>query len=426
MDREKSRSCNRKQPMTETPVPRYPRDMDQPQDASAEDQTSRHDPRAISPRERSMSIDRLKRGFHQDSEEDNVAPPSKCRAPGQTSSVPEPSTSATPDEDDGFRLQGREYHRALKTKYKEKQARKAAAPQPKEAPTSRLQTGATPKIIIPATAGFQSPVDVAEAIEAALYTIEKLPMKFLHSGQVLLSPPTMEILNMRVLNGKPIRLQAATPDSTKGVLLRYPLLMPLSIIQRHPQVIAAERFTSRDGEPTRQVSITVHEPAAPTSEHFPALGAAVQQPRTGSRPRQRINMTKTPPRTQTPQPTEHLTIYRNDLKDMFHTFASALVSMLGKEVPTDAIASLTETVVVKISKKKQAPPPRKARSPSHYRSPLTQPAPAPQVAPGTTPASADIEREKAALGLTRNPNRQQHRQSQQPTKTTPQPANLTR
>lgn len=388
-------------------------------------------------------------------------------------------------------------------------------------------------------------------------------MKFLHSGQVLLSPQTMElhnaIMNLRELNGKPVRLQATTQDFTKGVLLRFPLLMPLSIILRHPQVLTAERFSTRDGEPTRQIVITVrgqlpgsldlgkwgtfytrpyskeplrcfncqrfghykasctlptkcgvcagshdtqncikkhkeggettahcpnckrshhawnksctarreivegqrasqqqwmnqHRPSLAVStaqqgrsalaatstwggktntsthqqepphssapEQFPVLGAAAQQPRTNSRPRQRIQAPRYTTRTHTPSSPEQLTITKTDLQDMLQTFASAIVSMMGKEVPAEAIATLTEKVVAKLPTTSQTTPPHRERSQSHHqRAESPEPNPSQQLMPGATPASAAIEREKLALGLMRNQGHQQPRPAQRVTKT---------
>ncbi|MPC37897.1 hypothetical protein E2C01_031392 [Portunus trituberculatus] len=149
---------------------------------------------------------------------------------------------------------------------KKKQKNEAATDQPKEAPTSRHQPSDVLRIIIPATEGFQSPVDAAEALESALNMKEKLPMKFLHSGQVVLSPPTMiihdSIISLKELHGKPIHLQPTVSNISKGVLMKYPLLMPLSLLQRYSQVISTERLTLRDGEPTRQVLISVRGPPA--------------------------------------------------------------------------------------------------------------------------------------------------------------------
>ena len=555
------------------------------------------------PRERPMSIDRTKRCLHQDSEDEDARPPTKLHASEPTTSDPMPSTSSHPDQDDGFRYQGREYARARKDRYEQS---KNSTAQPKEAPTSQPQPSTVPKILIPATEGFQSPVDVAEALEEELNLNGKLPMKFLYSGQVLISPPTMElhdtILNLEVLKGKAIQLQAISHSTTKGVLLRYPLLMPLSPIQKNPAVISAERLTTRDGENTRQVLITVRgplpgsldlgswgtfytrpysreplrcfncqkfghhktnctlppkcgvcagrhdtercikthkdggattakcpncnqqhhawnkkcsarreivdtqratqhqwmvrhrptlantpvwqgrsalaatstwgnktsQPAAPnqssqqhqplTADQFPALGAAASQPRTSSRPRQRIsgvpapahrptpptrqhNIAPTPAQPSTPTPqADHITLSKADLQDMFQTFATALVSMLGMKVPEAAINTLTETVVSKVStqpasQKPLAGPsqtssqPRSASPPPspvpHSPSPSSSPVPPPQ--PGMTPASANIEREKAALGLTRTTQKHQTDANQPqtmdttPTQTMPPP-----
>ena len=553
-------------------------------------------PNSCDPRERprSMSTDRTKRGLNQDSEDEDTAPPTKVRAPEAAISAQDTSTTChqEQDQDEGFRLQGREYVRARRDKYEQMKTRNS---QSKENLTSQPQPNNAPKILIPATEGFQSPVDVAEALEEELHLQGKLPMKFLHSGQVLISPPTKDthdiIVNLRELKGKAIRLQEVSHSTTKGVLLRYPLLMPLSIIQKNPAVISAERLTTRDGEETRQVMITVkgplpgsldlgnwgtfytrpyskeplrcyncqkfghhkanctlppkcgvcagkhdtakcikthkdggettakcpncnmqhhawnkncsarreivetqratqhqwmirHRPALanptpwqgrsalaatstwgsrsgqpatppqqnlqgipPTEDQFPALGAAASQPRTSSRPRQRIKIAPAsalpptpPPRqrtdittapTQPPPPppqADHITLSKTDLKEMFQTFATALVSMLGMEIPETAITTLTEKVVSRATKQQPTtqqplagpnPPvwnPRRI-SPSPSRAPLPK--------TGVTPASANIEREKAALGLTQEAQVHQKEttttQSMNPTTTTTPP-----
>ncbi|KAK8397507.1 hypothetical protein O3P69_004335 [Scylla paramamosain] len=221
-------------------------------------------------RPRSMSIDRAKREFHRDSDEEEYSPPNKVHAAENTKQDPMPSTSPhqdqnevfhgplpstslQQDQNDGFSYQGRGYVRARRERY---EMQKKDDSQPKDSPTSRSQPAAIPKILIPATEGFRSPVDVAEALEEELHLQGKLPMRFLHSGQVLLSPPTQDlhdiIVNLRELKGRPIHPQTAQNNTTKGVLLRYPLLMPLSPILKNSLVLAAERFTTRDGEETRQ------------------------------------------------------------------------------------------------------------------------------------------------------------------------------
>ncbi|XP_045120329.1 uncharacterized protein LOC123509825 [Portunus trituberculatus] len=204
-----------------------------------------------------MSIERTKRGFDQDSD-DEASPPAKCQAPDMPSE-PQPSTSKQSSDDDSFQLQGREYLRARKSRLEEKKKQESNPPptQPKEQATSRQQSSDVPRILVPATSGFQSPVDVAEDLEATLNLRGKLPMKFLHSGQVLLSPPTMAlhdaIMSVKNIIGNQITLQSTVSSNvTKGVL-KYPLLMPLSIVQRHPQVLSVERLSLRDGESTRQL-----------------------------------------------------------------------------------------------------------------------------------------------------------------------------
>jgi len=505
MVREKPPETMKRTPFTETPVPRT---------------------------QRVASMDR-KRQLDDSDDGSSTAPPSKIRPEEVTddeSKDTEPETTASDD----FQTQGR--------KKRNKQTKTTATSQPlKEKTTSAPQSTAPPKILVPPTEGFASPVDVAEAIDSLISTPQKLPMKFLESGQVLLSPPDMDtyniVMSLREINGIPLQLRTASHGITRGVLLRYPLLMPLSPILKHPQVATAVRCTTRQGEPTRQVEITTrgplpgslelgnwgtfytrpysreplrcfkcqkfghhranctlppkcgvcagsheteecitkhkqgqttttrcpnckeahhawnrsctarrelvevqkrtqqkwmvsHRPALAatstwgdrttqqqtqnlSSNDFPALGQAAARPRTGSRPRQRLatpppkalnqkhNPTPTPTASQS---TDQITISRNDLKDMFQTFAAAIVSMLGKEVDKKALNTMTEDVVRKLSPKTPAST-RQARSPSpRTRQPTTTVAaqahqPRPMLPPGTTPATAAIESEKRALGL---------------------------
>ncbi|MPC54027.1 hypothetical protein E2C01_047933 [Portunus trituberculatus] len=83
-----------------------------------------------------------------------------------------------------------------------------------------------PKILIPQTHGFESPIDVAEAIEEYLNLPTKLQMKFLHSGQVLLYPPDQDtfsaIMEIGEIHGIPVQLKTTSHgESThlaRGVL----------------------------------------------------------------------------------------------------------------------------------------------------------------------------------------------------------------
>ncbi|MPC50338.1 hypothetical protein E2C01_044166 [Portunus trituberculatus] len=85
----------------------------------------------------------------------------------------------------------------------------AAADRPKETAISSPPTSCTKKILIPPTPGFASRVDIVEAIEDLLE--EKLLMKFLHSGQVLILPRTEDafklIISLKGVAGQPIQLQ---------------------------------------------------------------------------------------------------------------------------------------------------------------------------------------------------------------------------
>lgn len=67
--------------------------------------------------------------------------------------------------------------------------------------------------------------------------------------------------------GASIRVIKLAPQTqvTKGIVMGYPLRLPLSILQRHPQVEEAVRCqTSRHKEDTRQVLVTLRGPLIPS------------------------------------------------------------------------------------------------------------------------------------------------------------------
>merc|ERR1712035_430 len=78
-----------------------------------------------------------------------------------------------------------------------------------------------------------------------------------HSRKLIL--PTKEI-NLTEIEGKPIQLKASRQGTSKGVLLRYPILMPLTPIEKHPNMLEVKKCRIYTGEPTRQVEITVQGP----------------------------------------------------------------------------------------------------------------------------------------------------------------------
>ncbi|XP_050710075.1 proline-rich protein 36-like [Eriocheir sinensis] len=123
------------------------------------------------------------------------------------------------------------------------------------------QPASLPKLLIPATVGFETTLDLAEALEQQLG--ERLSLKFLESGCVLITPADSAqhdtLLAVREVSGVPVQLRVAPGANTKGVLLAYPVAMPLKPLLRHPRVLEAVRCTTRDG-PTRQVFVTVAGP----------------------------------------------------------------------------------------------------------------------------------------------------------------------
>ncbi|XP_050709633.1 uncharacterized protein LOC126994355 [Eriocheir sinensis] len=133
-------------------------------------------------------------------------------------------------------------------------------PQPTPAPSAALHAP-LPKVLIPATPGFESTLDLAEALEMQLQT--RLSLKFLESGCVLVTPTDRHqhdaLLGVKEVSGVPVSLRVAPGANTKGVLLAYPVAMPLKPLLRHPRVLEAERCSTRDG-PTRQVFVTVAGP----------------------------------------------------------------------------------------------------------------------------------------------------------------------
>ncbi|MPC53210.1 hypothetical protein E2C01_047099 [Portunus trituberculatus] len=293
-----------------------------------------------------------------------------------------------------------------------------------------------PKILIPQTHGFESSMDVAAAIEQHLNLPTKLQMKFLHSGQVLLSSPDQDtfsaIMEMEEICGIPIQLKTTSHGTSKGILLKYPLLMHLSILRRHSAVLTAERCTTHTGEPTRQVEITVQATSTwrdrstqrPTSEcdterEFSALGQATTLPRDPDCPRERIATSCHQLCQMQEQEEKQLMLTKKDLKDLFLTFAQTLATMLGKDIQASTLDSMMETVIQKITHKQESP-----RSQQQNTTPVpnrlqqrktTNTTPdsqhneetdhpletLPTLPPGTTPMTARIEQEKAALGITK-------------------------
>lgn len=86
------------------------------------------------------------------------------------------------------------------------------------------------------------------------------------------------LLVVRVVKGKPVELRVASGANTKGVLPAYPVAMSLRLLLRHPRVLEAERFQTKDG-PTLQAFTTVVGPL-PGSLDLGSWGVFLTRPYT--------------------------------------------------------------------------------------------------------------------------------------------------
>ncbi|XP_050710324.1 nascent polypeptide-associated complex subunit alpha, muscle-specific form-like [Eriocheir sinensis] len=119
---------------------------------------------------------------------------------------------------------------------------------------------ANPKVVVPPTPGFETALDLAEALEEELGL--RLQMRFLENGSVLVTPPSDEairaLMDTTSVHGKAVQLRLMGDATTKGVVTTYPVAMPLKALLRHPSVVTAERCMTRDNLATRQVLISHH------------------------------------------------------------------------------------------------------------------------------------------------------------------------
>ncbi|KAK4320139.1 hypothetical protein Pmani_008975 [Petrolisthes manimaculis] len=123
------------------------------------------------------------------------------------------------------------------------------------------------KLLITLTQHFPTAYDVVEALETEHPTLI-FHIKMISFGNILLTPPDTDTLhllkNITELRGKPISITAPKPPLTQAILLRYPIMMPLQPILKHPMVSEAKRCTMpTSGNQTRQVQITIRGPLPP-------------------------------------------------------------------------------------------------------------------------------------------------------------------
>ncbi|KAG7157143.1 putative RNA-directed DNA polymerase from mobile element jockey-like 78 [Homarus americanus] len=118
---------------------------------------------------------------------------------------------------------------------------------------------------IPKETEFNHAYEVAVALELEYKNI-KFSVKPNLVGDLILPPQdhnTAKILSeVTNLNGKTVKIIPLDPEekTTRMVLLRYPLELPVEVIIKHPKVTKAERFVpSQDKAQTKQVLVDIKE-----------------------------------------------------------------------------------------------------------------------------------------------------------------------
>lgn len=122
---------------------------------------------------------------------------------------------------------------------------------------------------VPAQPGFESSYDAVASLEDSITDLKTKNVIGKDGSSVLipLDAASFKILdNLATDTDSAIRLIKLEPQTqtTKGVLMGFPLRMPLSIILRHPQVEEAQRCQNRMQEETRQVIVTLRGPLVPS------------------------------------------------------------------------------------------------------------------------------------------------------------------
>ncbi|KAG7169759.1 RNA-directed DNA polymerase from mobile element jockey-like 1 [Homarus americanus] len=133
-------------------------------------------------------------------------------------------------------------------------------------PVAEPPTVAIPTVMkykIPKETEFDHAYEVVVALELGYKNI-KFSVKPNLVGDLILSPQdhnTAKILSeVSNLNGKAIKIIPLDPEekTTRMVLLRYPLELPVEVVTKHSKVTKAERcVTSRDKAQTRQVLVDI-------------------------------------------------------------------------------------------------------------------------------------------------------------------------
>lgn len=122
---------------------------------------------------------------------------------------------------------------------------------------------AFPAFLVPIQEGFTTSYDAVAVLEEEHPTPRVRNVIGKDESSVLLpqDEATYEILNVIASDGLPtLKIVKLEPQAqaTKGVVMGYPFRMPVSLLQRHPQVEEAIRcITARTQEKTRQVIVTI-------------------------------------------------------------------------------------------------------------------------------------------------------------------------
>ncbi|KAG7157999.1 hypothetical protein Hamer_G014878 [Homarus americanus] len=121
--------------------------------------------------------------------------------------------------------------------------------------------------------GATALINVIFNLETELFTDPghvNVQTALMHEGDHNTAKILSEVTN---LNGKTVKIIPLDPEekTTRMVLLRYPLELPVEVIIKHPKVTKAERcVTSQDKAQTRQVLVDIKGTVPEEVDHYDA------------------------------------------------------------------------------------------------------------------------------------------------------------
>lgn len=184
-----------------------------------------------------------------------------------TATPPDAASDSAPFDTEGFSLVNR------------RRKRQPPRPTPRTQPLSRPMVSVAPPpptttnfpaFRIPAQPEFPTSYDAVAALEDEEPQLKTRNVIGKDGSSVLvpLDESSFAILEAMAADpGAAIQVIKLDPNTqtTKGVVMGYPLRLPLTILLRHPQVESAERCRSaRHQEDTRQVLVTLRGPLTPS------------------------------------------------------------------------------------------------------------------------------------------------------------------